>query len=537
MTAEARLRAAWAAFLGHRWLPIAALTAFAAVLFTWQIGERSLWLDEATSVTFARRFVADFPVFSDYNMTLYYGLLYVWMTMGFGESEVAVRLLSAVAATAAVPVFYLVARRVVSSGMAVLATLLLIVNSFVVYYAQETRGYALLLFFVVLSAWLLLRAIERPSWPRWAALASVAILAMYTHFFAGLVLLAYAAVVIVRRDARLRDRWVAIAAIMVAVAAVPLAVAVAVRGACQIDYIDQASLRRLTIVLQEVAGDQGLGRSTAEAFPFGAALLAAYAVVVGVGVFAGTRAMFDRTQRDERYVLPILGLLVPILAVVLASVLVTPVMLPRYLIILAPWMALLAAIGVDFLRPRWQGALLGALVLVASVAGTLHLYGLPSREEWRAVAATILDDVEPGDAVVFYTSSGEKPFGYYVRQADAVSRAPIQIELPSDGPCQIDEQYDDRLIAGLDRVDPTLHRRVRLVLTHQREESTQEAMIQERLDQSYRVEARNLIGEKIEVVLYEAVDAPTQAIPGTDDPTTARGDPTVPRSAVQDTGL
>jgi 4-amino-4-deoxy-L-arabinose transferase-like glycosyltransferase len=503
--------------LAHPWLPPLLLTALAAVVFIWEIGDRSLWLDEATSVTLARRFAADFPAFSDYNMTLYYGLLYAWMSIGFGESETAVRLLSALAATAAVPVFYAVCRRLAGPNVAFFAAFLLIINSFVVYYAQETRGYALLLLLTVLLAWLVLHALDRPSWLRWAAVGLVGVMAFYTHYFAAFIIAAFGLYALLRMDEHVRRRLALPTVAVMAIATAPLGLAIVIRGACQIGYIDQLTVRGLTAALQEAAGDQGLGRPIDEAFRLGAALLAVYAVLIGIALFFGIRAIRARSPRSDAYLVPALALAVTGVGVVVISLLITPLLVPRYLIILAPWMALLAALGARDLRPRWQGALVGAVLVGLSVLGTVHLYGLPSREEWRQVAATVIEEAQPSDGIVFYSSSGEKPFDYYVRRASAVATAPIQISLPSDNLCQTDDRYDERLVAGLARVDPALHRRVWLVLTHEGEGSAQEAMVRARLARSYRLIERTLVGEKIEVLLYAAVASPTQAAPASGD--------------------
>jgi uncharacterized membrane protein len=61
---------------------------------------------------------------------------------------------------------------------------LVAVNPLLVWYAQETRAYALLTLVVALSLWAFARALTRPG-PRALALwAGAAALAMLTHYFA-----------------------------------------------------------------------------------------------------------------------------------------------------------------------------------------------------------------------------------------------------------------------------------------------------------------------------------------------------------------
>lgn len=91
------------------------LTLVAAVLGFWKIGSASVWLDEAASHALARAPFGDFlaeAAAKEANMSAYYLLLrpFLWL----GDSEVALRLPSALAAIGLVPAVYAVARRVFS---------------------------------------------------------------------------------------------------------------------------------------------------------------------------------------------------------------------------------------------------------------------------------------------------------------------------------------------------------------------------------------------------------------------------------------
>ena len=91
-------------------------------------------------------------------MSLYHVLLHAWLNVG--ESEFAVRALSLLFAAAAPPTLYLLVRRLFDTRTAVVAAVLLAVNAYFLRYAQEARSYALLVFLVTLSTYLLVVAVD-----------------------------------------------------------------------------------------------------------------------------------------------------------------------------------------------------------------------------------------------------------------------------------------------------------------------------------------------------------------------------------------
>jgi outer membrane biosynthesis protein TonB len=97
----------------------------------------------------------------DQHPPLYYALLHGWMRL-VGDSEFAVRTLSALFGTLTVPVIYRLARRIAGKTAGLLAALILAVSPFHVRFAQEARMYTLL----ALEAALALYAVAIISLPQ-----------------------------------------------------------------------------------------------------------------------------------------------------------------------------------------------------------------------------------------------------------------------------------------------------------------------------------------------------------------------------------
>jgi uncharacterized membrane protein len=120
------------------------IVLLAAVFRIAALDSRSLWFDEAFSVNRAElpqmqiwsgKYDPDHP-------PLYYSILHTWIG-AVGESEVPVRLLSALSSTLGLAVFYQLGRHLLSNGTAFAAVSLLAFSPLDIWYAQEARMYAL----------------------------------------------------------------------------------------------------------------------------------------------------------------------------------------------------------------------------------------------------------------------------------------------------------------------------------------------------------------------------------------------------------
>src|SRR5579863_4042265 len=179
------------------------ITAGGAILRFLHLTRKSFWLDEGVSVTLARLDASNLLHIlwrREANMALYYALLRVWLH--FGSGDYFVRALSALLSMAAIPVIYLLGKRLFSFAVGVTSAALFSVHAWQVRYAQDARSYSLYVLLTALSCLFFLMALERPARRRWAGYVACSVLAVYSHFFAVLVLAAqWTAVYFLRADA------------------------------------------------------------------------------------------------------------------------------------------------------------------------------------------------------------------------------------------------------------------------------------------------------------------------------------------------
>jgi mannosyltransferase len=182
-----------------------AVVAFGLVLRFW--ASSSLWLDEAQSVAIARLPLGQLfdALRQDGSPPLYYLLLHGWMAV-FGTGDFAVRALSGVFSVAALPVVYLMGRRIAGHRVGAVAALFLLTSPFAIRYATETRMYSLLVL-LTLVGFLALSWVERRAdrWPVVALAATTAAL-LYTHYWAIFLVAVVGLVVLVRVLRHREDR-------------------------------------------------------------------------------------------------------------------------------------------------------------------------------------------------------------------------------------------------------------------------------------------------------------------------------------------
>jgi len=155
---------------------------------------------------------------SESNPPLYYVLAWGW-AKAFGSSEFGLRSLSALFGAATVPVGYLIGRQLASRRAGLLLAALVAVNPMLIWYSQEARSYAPLVFFGALSMYFFVRALDTRRGRDLGFWALASALALCSHYFAVFPVAIEAAWLLVA----LRSRWRVLLPALGAVFAVGLA--------------------------------------------------------------------------------------------------------------------------------------------------------------------------------------------------------------------------------------------------------------------------------------------------------------------------
>jgi mannosyltransferase len=391
------------------------------------LGCQNLWYDEAFTLAVAR---ADWDTFwqallSDaVHPPAYYLLLRGWVHI-VGDpvdcaglrSEFGLRFMSVLSGTLAVGVMWRLGAALGGRRLAAAAALLLALNPFALWYAQEARMYSLLLLLTLGSGWTFWRMLTHLNWRRWLSFVLVTAAAFLVHYFAFLLSLAQFAYLVLRLRRRQRAfRWWALAQAVAILPFLPWAWAVATREGRNfgIGWIPATGLIDIPLTLANLS----MALSQPASFWTWAGLTLFVAAGLG-GMWCHRRSPdAHRRQRaapafDGALYLT-LWLLLPILFVWLLSQRL-PIYVDRFFIVSLP--PLLLLVGTVSLCPRRWARGIMILVLLVTTAAAARLWLDPNmvKERWQDAAELVAQQEQPGDVLVMRDFQTSIPFRVYYR--------------------------------------------------------------------------------------------------------------------------
>jgi mannosyltransferase len=367
---------------------------------------------------------------SESNPPLYYVLAWGW-AKAFGTGEVGLRSLSALFGAATVPLLYLIGRELVSRRAGLIAAAIAALNPMLIWYSQEARSYALLVFFGALALLLFVRALRTRQGRDLALWALASALALCSHYFAVFAVAIESAWLLVA----LRSEWRRVLPAVGAVVAVGLALLPLISAQVNpthIGWIDHSPLstRFFETGVSFLAGETGhvIAEPPRERY----ALIPT--VLIGVALLLVALRGSRRERRGAA-----LGLAVGVGVVLLASGVALAgkdYIVERNLLPALVPLAIAVAVGCAVDGARRTGLLLAALLCAYWLAFDIHVARTPNlqRPDFRDLTEQLGPPPRPraivtwklaADPIQFYLHgaservySGETP----VREIDVVSK-------------------------------------------------------------------------------------------------------------------
>ncbi len=399
------------------------------VLGFYQVGRPELWRDELASWSFASRPVPEMIAAARHTgatQLAYYLLLHFWMA-AFGDSADAMRALSVLAMAAAAACVALVGRRLAGARAGLLSGLVFALVPSVSRFAQEIRFYAPAVLAATLATLLLLRALDRPSAPRWLGYAACLALLGYIDPVALSVVAGHAAGAALRwwHDRERRQLWFLLAAAGGLAVCLPVIVVGSAQASNQIKWIPRPDL--------DLTDFAFFGRNL-----FYSTSVAAALIVLAVLAWAVA-------WREAAFMTALA--IAPVAAVWLVSQGPYSYFFPRYLLLTVGAWAVLAGIGLSRLDARIAAA--AVLVIAILAAGDQQVIREPGAHSWPsypvgqggsyldyAGAATfVARQAKTGDGIVYQAREHQQSWlmiGYglqYYLPRDMPNGVPVPREL------------------------------------------------------------------------------------------------------------
>lgn len=180
-------------FLNDNYLIILIFIA-GVILRFYDLGGESVWYDEAVSIAVSKLGFADivkwvFDNPAETNPPFYYMILSFWVPV-FGDSEFIARVPSAVLGSLSIFAVYALGKLLYNKKTGLIAALIVAASVFHIRYAQEARGYTLMVCLMLVSYYCLLQlTIKNRTTYAVMYVASTALL-VYTHYYGVMIILA-----------------------------------------------------------------------------------------------------------------------------------------------------------------------------------------------------------------------------------------------------------------------------------------------------------------------------------------------------------
>lgn len=395
------------------WLFLAALVAVGTWLRFDNLALISVWFDEAASWYQSKDGIADLIVrtANDNYPPLHNFILYATIKL-LGDSEWALRAPSAILGAANIGLLYWLGAITVGRSAGLLAAALLTFSGYHIEYSQEARMYTLLAFTATWFAASSFYFFQSPSIVRGALVCVSALSLLYTHAYGPLnwlaIAVAFSACLFLRADTSRRTLkiWAASNALAI-VGFMPWGWVILTRAAIlhhQGFWIPDPTPELVLEQLLLVAG--------------GASFATLLAVGTTLAVLPSRAPENGETSKPACSPIPVLLLwaVLPAGIGLLASVVILPVFLHRYLIGALPALCLIAAYGLTrFARGRPALAIVFATSTAILVANVVNHKPAP-KQDWRGVAAFLERKLNASDCVLVFERHNVTALHYYHRE-------------------------------------------------------------------------------------------------------------------------
>ncbi len=478
----------------RQWVPISLILLVATALYLYQLGTESLWIDEFYSIRDAKiaRLSGTRP--------LYFILLRVWML--FGTSDAWLRGLSVLFGIGSVFLIYRLGRRLVGEPTGLLAAFILALSPLFINYAQVVRMYTLSTFLGIVGTLALVHAFEHPtasSMRWWAGARLLSILTTPLN-----VLLLLPDIVLFTWRFRKRRRvllafgmWL----LLLGILWLPFAVPLATKSGPEFMADWVASVPKPGIIAIARLGQYFTVMPTLDRRGLESPLEVIFWLfntgLIPISMYLLGMALLSK-QGSSRILWLAAWAFLPVVCIFLISRISSSLWIPRYLLVVCPYILILLAKG--FMRvwheQRRVISIVTLVYIVALSSVLLPYYTTLERPDWRSVAQIISFNEKPGDVIALSTRHEHDDhiityyFGDYYRGS-----APIEFleSLSFDSPLEIKQQQEQnkKLLESWIQRFQTLKSRLWLVVYR-------EDISAEQIDQTIRSE----IGEEFHVQTY-----------------------------------
>jgi mannosyltransferase len=381
---------------------LALITLAAAFIRFWHLGTRGFMIDEGFSWAIAQSPWKDFfygLATRTADMTLHYFLLHLWSALG--TSEFTLRSVSAIFGIATIPVIAEIGKRLYSRQAGIIAAAIFTVHIFAIKFSQEIRAYPMVMFFAALGWLQLTRIVREPSRRNWFWFSLISLAMIYSHFIAGLNLVAQVGTLIFLPIGRIGWRRLMESLATIFAGLLPAIIYTVVHKG-DLAWIKRTDTEILREFFDSISGRSG---NTVQIY----VVCALFAAVIGMAILVLRSE--PTGVRSWAAAIPVVGTVLPFLLLVSVAA-YQPIFVPRYI----AYVVVPLVLGFGWLCSRMKpifttGAAFGLIALFAWPLPSY--YRETSWQDFRGGVAYVALHHQPGDALVVWEPMARPAVEYY----------------------------------------------------------------------------------------------------------------------------
>lgn len=363
----------------------------------------SIWLDESFSIYYAQQSITQIVSLPDTNPPLYNLVLSPFVKI-FGIGKFWVRLPSVIFGVLSVLFMYLLTKKIFNQRIALIASLILSISSYHVFYSQEARVYALFNFLSIISMYFFIRYFK--STKKMEAFYYILFTALlaYSHNFGLFIILTqnifYVTINFIQKDHIKIKKWFIIQfLLLVAYSPWILHLLKQIILVNNNFWITKSHLIFLTFLPFLFGGGIILG------------LLYTALSIRSISYFIRDYNNSSLIKK-QIFLLMILWMFLPIIISFIYSLLISPIFFHRYVIYCSLPMYILVAYSINKLTPKLKYVVLTLLILF-SFYYVFDQTNNIDKERWEETSSYVKSIVDDGEIVIVNPRDYLMPFSYY----------------------------------------------------------------------------------------------------------------------------
>lgn len=385
------------------------LTIIGIFLRFYNLGFNSLWLDEA--FTYHASNGSIFEIWETTKTGDFHPPLFHWIEhfmLYFGNNEIILRFIPAVAGSLTIPLFFLFGKEVMNKQVGLISAALLTFSPFHLYYSQEAYSYSLVVFVFTLILIFYIRAIRDDKRKDWILVGLLSAFGFWVHYYIAIpvaVLFIHAVITKVsgfKIDFRtLKNPSLSVVLFLIFIS--PLI------------YIVVERYFTLT-ANPPTYGVFGIALIT-ETFTRFSALNGLIAILFVSLFIIGLIPLYKKSKTYWSFFILLITL--PLLFSVIISPRMT--MNPRYLLYLMAIFYTGIACSCCMLpklsSKKWGVILIIMGVIVLNISMILGYHQSVVKDDWRTYSNALAESTRDGDFIILIPGYNELPFNYYYKKA------------------------------------------------------------------------------------------------------------------------